>query len=136
MYYVSKYGGSYMKKIDETRAIELIKQGFFPKCIVARNLRPIRSEAELEQLKRLRSVQSYTLCGYSDAEIAKFKNLPDTAISISLNEAIEMIYLEEEVYAKVLGERKTYKFSSANSLLEFYRKNSFSGNSILLFWKG
>ncbi len=125
-----------MKKIDETRAIELIKQGFFPKCIVSRTLRPIRSEAELEQLKRLVSVQSYTLCGYSDAEIAKFQKLPDNAISISLNEAIEMIYLGEEVYAKVLGERKTYKFSSANSLLEFYRKNLSSGNSILFFWKG
>lgn len=125
-----------MKKINYNEALSLIERGYFPKCIVARNLKPIRSKVELEHLTRLVSVQSYTLCGFSDAEIKRFNKLPDTAISVSLNEAIEMIYSGEEIYAKVLGEKTIYKFLSTKSLLEFYRKNSISGNNIIFYWKG
>lgn len=125
-----------MKEINYNEALSLIERGYFPKCIVARNLKPIRSKVELEHLTRLVSVQSYTLCGFSDAEIKRFNKLPDTAISVSLNEAIEMIYSGEEIYAKVLGEKTIYKFLSTKSLLEFYRKNSISGNNIIFYWKG
>lgn len=125
-----------MKEINYNEALSLIERGYFPKCIVARNLKPIRSKVELEHLTRLVSVQSYTLCGFSDAEIKRFNKLPDTAISVSLNEAIEMIYSGEEIYAKVLGEKTIYKFLSTKSLLEFYRENSISGNNIIFYWKG
>lgn len=124
-----------MKKINETQAIELINQGFFPKCYVARIMKPIRSKSELEHLQRLASVQPYTLYGFSNAEISRFKNLEDDVISISLDEAIEMLSIGEEVYAKVLGEKEIYNFLSANSLIDFYKKNSINGNSVLFYWK-
>lgn len=125
-----------MKKINEVQAMKLINQGYYPQCVVSRIMKPIRSKAELDQLQRLASVQPYTLYGWSKADILQFQNLPDDAISITLDEALEMLFSGEVISAKVLGEKSVYDFHSPNSLLEFYKKNSSAGLSILFYWKG
>ena len=131
-----KNGGIHMRKINQDEALSLIKQGYFPKSLVSRILKPIRSEADLLQLQRLSSVQPYVLYGFSKSEILSFNTLPDDALSISLDEAIELIFDGEEVFAKVIGEKKVYNFLSSSELLEFYRRNFNSGNNVSLYWKG
>lgn len=125
-----------MKKINETQAIKLINEGYYPRCAVARITKPIRSKAELDQLERLVSVQPYTLYGWSESEILQFKNLPENSISVSLDEALEMVFSGEIISAKVLGEKSVYTFNSSNLLLDFYKKNLSNGLSILFYWEG
>lgn len=125
-----------MKKITEAQAIKLINEGYYPRCAVARITKPIRSKAELDQLKRLVSVQPYTLYGWSESEISQFKNLPEDSISVSLDEALEMVFSGEVISAKVLGEKCVFNFHSPNALLDFFKKNSSSGLSVLFYWEG
>mgnify|MGYP003377754244 FL=1 len=130
-----KNGGIHMRKINHDEALSLIKQGYFPKCSISRILKPIRSEADLLQLQRLSSVQPYVLYGFSKSEILSFNTLPDDALPISLDEAIELIYDGVEVFAKVIGEKKLYSFLSSSEILEFYRRNLNLGNNVSLYWK-
>ena len=122
-----------MHKITNKEASRLIQKGYFPKCLVARIMKPIRSLTELEQLQRLASVQPYELYGFSNAEISKFNTIPNEAISLTLDEAIEILYSGEEVFAKILGEKNIYNFVSPNLLLEFYKRNLSNGNSIIFY---
>ena len=122
-----------MKKINHNQAIKLIRKGYFPKCCVSRSMKPIRSIAELDRLERLSSVQPYTLYGFSSSEISAFETTPDNAISLSLDEAIKILYSGGKIHAKVLGEKNTFIFLSANTLLEFYKKNYFSGNIVSFY---
>lgn len=125
-----------MKKINHNQAIKLIRKGYFPKCCVSRIMKPIRSLAELEQLERLSFVQPYTLYGFSNSEISAFETVSDNVISLSLDEAIKMLYSGKKIHAKVLGEKNTFLFLSANALLEFYKKNFISGNSVSFYLEG
>lgn len=125
-----------MKKINEVQALKLINQGYYPQCAISRIRKPIRSKAELDQLQRLVSVQPYTLYGWSESEISQFKNLPEDSISVSLDEALEMVFSGEIISAKVLGEKRVFDFHSPNALLDFFKKNSSSGLSVLFYWEG
>ncbi len=70
----------------------------------------------------------------TNAEILNFKNIPEEAISLTLDEAIEILYSGEEVFAKILGEKDIYHFVSPNLLLEFYKKNLSNRTSIIFYW--
>lgn len=121
-----------MKKISYNEALSLLKHGFFPKCEVSRNLlKPVKSEQELQNFLKLSTVQKCQFYGYEQDEIKNFK-VPDGGLELSVNEATDMLFEGEKVYARVIGENER-SFMVLNSFVTFLRKCNINGDNFLLY---
>ena len=121
-----------MKKISYNEALSLLKHGFFPKCEVSRNLlKPVKSEQELQNFLKLSTVQKCQFYGYEQDEIKNFK-VPDGGLELSVNEATDMLFEGEKVYARVIGENER-SFMVLNSFVTFLRKCNITGDNFLLY---
>lgn len=121
-----------MKKISYNEALSLLKHGFFPKCEVSRDLlKPVKSEQELQNFLKLSTVQKCQFYGYEQDEIKNFK-VPDGGLELSVNEATDMLFEGEKVYARVIGENER-SFMVLNSFVTFLRKCNINGDNFLLY---
>lgn len=124
-----------MKKITVDEAIQLLERGFFPKCQVERDImRPVRSVRELDLLLSLSAYQQCQFYGFEQKELDRFK-IPDDSISVSVEEAADMLLTKETIYAKtILGKEET--LSNMTSFASFIRKCDVNGDNFLLYWRG
>lgn len=121
-----------MKKISTNEALRQLKHGFFPKCEVARDLlKPVKTEQELQNFLKLSTVQKCQFYGYEQDEIKNFK-VPDGGLELSVNEATDMLFEGEKVYARVIGENER-SFMDLNSFVTFLRKCNINGDNFLLY---
>lgn len=121
-----------MKKITVNEALSQLKHGFFPKCEISRDLlKPVKSEQELQNFLKLSTVQKCQFYGYEQDEIENFK-VPDDALELSVNEATDMLFEGEKVYARVIGENER-SFMVLNSFVTFLRKCNINGDNFLLY---
>lgn len=128
----SKIGGKTMKKITVNEALSQLKHGFFPKCEISRDLlKPVKSEQELQNFFKLSTVQKCQFYGYEQNEIKNFK-VPDGGLELSVNEATDMLFEGEKVYARVIGENEQ-NFTDLNSFVTFLRKCNINGDTFLLY---
>lgn len=128
----SKIGGKTMKKITVNEALSQLKHGFFPKCEISRDLlKPVKSEQELQNFLKLSTVQKCQFYGYEQDEIKNFK-VPDGGLELSVNEATDMLFEGEKVYARVIGENEQ-SFTTLNSFVAFLRKCNINGDNFLLY---
>lgn len=122
-----------MKRIDKTRAIELINMGIYPKCETSREiLVPVRSIDELNRLELLSTSQSFILYGYENEAISSFK-IPDNAIELTIDEASP--WLAETgnyVFIKVIGQEE--EKMNFKQFVNFLRTVSKNGDSFLLYY--
>ena len=120
------------KKITVTEALSQLKHGFFPKCEISRDLlKPVKSEQELQNFSELSFVQKCQFYGYEQDEIKNFK-VPDGGLELSVNEATDMLFEGEKVYARVIGENEQ-SFTTLNSFVAFLRKCNINGDNFLLY---
>ena len=121
-----------MKKITVNEALSQLKYGFFPKCEISRDLlKPVKSEQELQNFLKLSTVQKCQFYGYEQDEIKNFK-VPDGGLELSVNEATDMLFEGEKVYARVIGENER-SFMDLNSFVTFLRKCNINGDNFLLY---
>ena len=121
-----------MKKITVNEALSQLKHGFFPKCEISRDLlKPVKSEQELQNFLKLSTVQKCQFYGYEQDEIKNFK-VPDGGLELSVNEATDMLFEGEKVYARVIGENEQ-SFTTLNSFVAFLRKCNINGENFLLY---
>ena len=121
-----------MKKITVDEALSQLKHGLFPKCEISRDLlKPVKSEQELKNFSELSSVQKCQFYGYEQDEIKNFK-VPDGGLELSVNEATDMLFEGEKVYARVIGENER-SFMDLNSFVAFLRKCNINGDNFLLY---
>ena len=85
-----------MKKITESRAITLINQGIYPKCLVSRDLyEPVKSLKQLEHFKDLgmKKIQGFEL--FEDTPPVL---LNDNAMNLNIDEAFELLSSKETIH--------------------------------------
>lgn len=122
-----------MQKITKEEALDLLREGIFPKCEIARDLmKPVKSEQELENLLLLSSTQKCQFYGYSKKDVKEF-TVPTDALYISVNKASDMLVSNEKIYARKIGENEQM-FSELKSFVSFLRQCEINGDSFLLYW--
>ena len=122
-----------MKKISANEAQKLLKQGLFPKCEVSRDVfKTVKSEQDIENLLNLSSLQKCQFYGYDEKEIEEFK-VPDNCLSISTNEATDMVADGKTVFARIIGENEQ-SFSNLKSFSRFLNRCRINGENLLLYW--
>lgn len=120
-----------MKKITESRAIALINQGIYPKCLVSRDLyQPVKSLKQLEHFKDLgmKKIQGFEL--FEDAPPVL---LNDNAMNINIDEAFELLSSKETIHC-VRNEIDT-EITTINELRNVINSCNVRGDKFLLYWK-
>lgn len=115
-------------KITEKEAIQLLKEGNVLKCkISARDIIPVKTESELRRLLKLKA-ENVQMCEiFFEREEVK---IPENAMEISLDEAIQLIAEGEIVYGRAEEEEE---ITTQNLLMQFYRSASLRGEPVL-YW--
>lgn len=122
-----------MKKITIEQAKKLLAEGKVVQCrISSRDVVPVRNEAKLEDLIRLKElgVQS------ADFFIEGVQKLPKNAMEVSMEDAIDLIYKGEIVYGRKLGEEDENddeELTTRSALIQFYRSAMVNGSAVL-YW--
>ena len=87
--------------------------------------------SDLSFFLKLSTVQKCQFYGYEQNEIKNFK-VPDGGLELSVNEATDMLFEGEKVYARVIGENEQ-NFTDLNSFVTFLRKCNINGDKFLLY---
>ncbi len=119
-----------MKKISNVEARNIIEAGFPVKALIARNYKPVKNLADLDNLIRLEElgVQHFEL--YYEPKDTK---IPANACKISIVEAVELITNnKEKVYSKLNGKELT--FSSCDELISYLKSCLLNGDTGVLYW--
>lgn len=117
-----------MRKITEKKAIQLLREGNILKCkISARDIVPVKTESELRNLLRLKA-ENVQMCEiFFERKTVK---IPENAMEISLDEAIQLLAEGEIVYGKSEEEEE---ITTQNVLMQFYRSALLRGEPVL-YW--
>lgn len=117
-----------MRKITEKKAIQLLKEGHILKCqITARDIVPVKTESELRALLRLKA-ENVQMCEiFFEREKVK---IPENAMEVSLDEAIQLIAEGEIVYGKTEEEEE---ITTQVALIQYYRSAKLRGEP-MLYW--
>ena len=109
-----------MKKITEERAIELLKNGIYPKCVTTSkgDFIFVTSVSELSNLKQLGNagVQKFDLF-----EVYTELNVPDGADELSFDDAFNLLCSGVPSINAIMYDGTVFKISSKNELVSFYR---------------
>ena len=120
-----------MRKITESRAIALINQGIYPKCLVSRDVfEPVKS---LEQLKHFKSLEMKNVQRFELFEDTQPVLLNDNAMSINIDEAFELLSSKETIHC-IRNETDT-EITTINELRNIINSCNVRGDKFLLYWK-
>lgn len=121
-----------MKKISSNEALNLISQGIFPKCQVARDVfEPVKSEQDLKNLLSLSSSQMCQFYGYEEKDIEDFK-VPSKGVPISVDDATDIVVSGKRIHARAIGESEQ-SFSDLEHFVVFLRQCDIEGKNFLLW---
>lgn len=118
-----------MRQITEKKAIQLLKEGHILKCkITARDIVPVKTESELRILLKLKA-ENVQMCEiFFEREKVR---IPENAMEISLDDAIELVAKGEIVYGKKEDEEE--EITTQAVLTQYYRSALLRGEPVL-YW--
>ena len=121
-----------MRKITYENAKQLINAGSPVKAKISREMIPVATLSDLENLNHLKhqKVQDFEL--FDDPVL-----MPDTALKATLDDSIKLLYDGETIYSNHNGEEISFSSKlDVTKLIEYYRSCMLHDKCCVLYWKG